>query len=461
MSEARDQALIAVQTKAGFLAHMSHEIRTPMNGVLGIITMLLETQLNSRQRELLKTAESSGWHLLGIINDILDFSKIEAGKMQLEPIAVDLPALLEDVLASLQVLAREKQLQLQFHRDPMVPEHLLLDPLRTRQIVTNLISNAIKFTSQGGVYLNLLPAAEQKFILQVRDTGIGISEQQSEQIFEAFGQADNSIGRRFGGTGLGLTITRELVELMGGSIALDSEPGRGSCFNVSLPLNEAPLADNESSPRMEVSLKGYRVLLVDDNEVNQLIARHMLEKLGLTVIAANGGQQALQLLQNNPMLADVILMDLQMPELDGFETAGRIRQLHPHLMQLPIIAMTAHASDEDRLQSMHNGMDEHLAKPINSQRLGAVLREFLVHQSPANQRSTTPLELNSVRLRQYLGEMRDWLSRDLVRVEELALELLRASVPEADRHDVERICQLALDFDLDELEQQLQLKLGG
>lgn len=460
LSIARDEALRAARAKADFLAHMSHEIRTPLNGVLGMLTMLSETRLDNQQQQLLMTASQSGEHLLGIINDILDFSKIEAGMMTLEHAAVPLRGMLEDIVSSMKGMADQKQLALTLDIDTDLPTALMLDALRVRQVLLNLISNAIKFTQRGSIRLNA-SRRKQWLDIEVTDTGMGIPDAVKDSIFDAFNQADSTISRRFGGTGLGLSITHKLVRMMGGTVSVRSEMGSGSTFTVSLPIEEAiARQSSKGSPHSNASLKGFRVMLVEDNEVNQVIARHMLEKLGVKTFVCSGGQQAITALINDGVSVDLILMDLQMPGMNGYETTHRIRQISPEFEDLPIIAMTAHATDEHRQESMEQGMDEHISKPIKLDRLGSILRDFLITDpaAPTPPQDSTDT-MTSAQINQQLTAMLQWLGKDLLRVEDIARQLQQAKVPESERKDVATICELALDFDLDGLELELTRKL--
>lgn len=401
LAETRDEALQAARAKSDFIANMSHEIRTPLNGVLGILGMLGGTLLSEAQQRLVATASESGHHLLGVINDILDFSKIESGKMRLEESPLNLPDLIHHSMAALQIVARNKGLELQMEVDADFPSLISGDALRLRQILLNLISNAVKFTPRGWVRVRL-GRDQHYFSLEVEDSGIGMSPEQCRSIFNAFDQGDSSITRRFGGTGLGLTITRRLACLMKGELSVSSVPEQGSCFRVLLPLHiisPSPIADN-IKPQVEAShFDGQSVLLVEDNEVNQLIARHLLEKLNLTVTCCRNGAEAVAAVQNAGFAC--ILMDLQMPVMDGLEATRQIRALPRPLAQIPIIAMTAHASEEHRLQSMENGMDEHLTKPIVVRQLQLTLARFLgVNNKPSdgedNHQNTQPGSVSPV-----------------------------------------------------------------
>jgi CheY-like chemotaxis protein/two-component sensor histidine kinase len=360
---------------------MSHEIRTPMNGVLGLTHLLQRTQVSDRQRDYLEGLEGAGRSLLRIINDILDFSKIDAGKLELELAPFDLDRLLEDVAQHLQPLLKDKPVDLVVRRDPGMPARLQGDAVRFKQVLCNLAGNAAKFTERGevSIALDAVPGERPLLRMVVRDTGIGMSEAQQARLFQPFTQADASTTRRFGGTGLGLVISRRLVELMDGTIAVHSRPGHGSEFTVTLPLQAAGAAASQAfsgapGPVPVPKLAG-ELLLVEDNELNQMVATGLLGELGLTVELAGDGLQAIALLKAGRRF-DAVLLDLQMPGLDGFSTLRAIRAM-PGLGRLPVIAMTANAMAGERERCLAAGMDDYVSKPIDPAVLIACLQRWL------------------------------------------------------------------------------------
>ena len=398
LEEARKEALHAKelaekasQAKSEFLAMISHEIRTPMNGVLGLTDLMLYSEPSATQRGYLDMIKSSSRALLDIINEILDFSRIETGTLQLHPVDFCLHTLLQETLTPLRMRAHEKALQLTWHIAADVPQHLHADAGRLRQILINLVGNAIKFTETGNIQIhihNLSPlpiTTTAQLHLSVQDTGIGIPLEKQVNIFQPFQQADTSINRRYGGTGLGLSISSQLVGMMGGKLRVQSQPNQGSVFycQLPLPLAQTAIGTKQANPahqslQLAASQQALNILLAEDNRVNRLLAVRLLNKAGHQVRVAENGEEAISAwFVQRP---DVILMDMQMPIMDGLEATAHIRQ-QEHQNQLrrtPIIALTANALDSDRAKCLAVGMDDFISKPFNTQELLNVLERACV-----------------------------------------------------------------------------------
>ena len=437
---AKQQAEAANRAKSEFLANMSHEIRTPMTGIIGMAQLALRTGLDARQRDYVQKIETSARSLLGILNDILDLSKIEAGKMEIERIPFDLHPLVDRVLNLVEIAAQGKGLDLRADYGPGLDSHFEGDPLRLTQILTNLLSNAIKFTPAGGsVLLVIRQPLSGRLRLEVRDTGIGMSEEARAKIFTPFHQGDSSTTRKYGGTGLGLIITKQLVELMGGTIEVASAPGHGSSFSIEIPAPPCPAQDQAPAPIPSQAqaqaqalalaqdqapglttasgaaslpgasailggVKGSRLLLVEDNAINREIVLGLLEGSGLDILIARDGREAVE--QYRQRRPDLILMDVQMPEMDGFEASRQIRALDA---QVPIVALTANAFQEDVARSRAAGMNEHLSKPIETEQLFTVIKKYL-DDAPAGPVLDTAAALTLLggKMNLYLKILRDF-----------------------------------------------------
>lgn len=376
----------AVHVKENFLANMSHEIRTPMNAILGFTDLLKQEPLDKKAGEFVQTIHQSGENLLNIINDILDLSRIEAGMMKIESAPFRISTVTDAVEQMLRKKAIDKGLQLSFRRDPSLPDVIIGDATRLTQILVNLVGNAIKFTDKGQVTVSL--NAKQNtgetftLVILVEDTGVGIASSKLDAIFERFTQADDEVNRKFGGTGLGLSIVKDLVELLKGSISVESVEGKGTRFHVMLPYvisAEQLAAEGETDQLPGVKPLHLRVLVAEDNSINQNLVRHLLSQWGISYDMVDNGMEVLAALAKQPY--DLILMDIQMPGMDGYEATRKIRQ--ELTLGIPIVAMTAHALAGEKENCLAQGMNNYIAKPLRQAELYAILQAYSMNENPS------------------------------------------------------------------------------
>jgi len=374
----KDKAILSEKFKQQFLANMSHEIRTPMNAIIGMARLAINTSLNETQQKYLDGIRQSGENLMVIINDILDFSKIEAGKLEFEEINFSPRQVLQTVHDTLRFKAEEKNLLLHTHANDDVPQHLIGDPVRLNQVILNLAGNAVKFTANGSVTISLILAGDKdgkaNIRVEIKDTGIGIAEDKVGAVFDSFSQASSDTTRKFGGTGLGLSISKELVEMQGGTIGLTSKLGEGTTFWFEIPYNVGEnIIKTKHEEKKIRNIDNIRILLVEDNAFNQMVATDTLQEMipGVYIDVAENGQEALDKVSQTAILSHmkfpyhIVLMDVQMPIMDGFEATKKIRELAGTLSQIPIMALTANAIKEEVEKCKEAGMNDFVTKPFD------------------------------------------------------------------------------------------------
>ena len=385
----KEKAEEATRVKSMFLANMSHEIRTPLNGILGLSKILEESGLETKQKELAEIITTSGENLLNIVNDILDFSKIESGQIQLENIEFDVRKIVENAIKLLKFNADKKGIQLSVNISEAITGQLIGDPYRLNQIITNLINNAIKFTEEGSVAVEVetikKETAQIELLFKITDTGIGISEEGTRKLFKEFSQTESSTTRKYGGTGLGLAICNNLVSLMGGEIGVNSKVGEGSEFWVKLKFSYQEKQKNENSVNHTEIPEDVKILYAEDNPVNQKVTQLLLQKSGIKCDIAVNGKKAIEMFQKNKY--DLILMDMQMPEIDGVESAKQIRRIEKNeKVNNPvfIVAVTANSFSEDKQKCFDAGMNDFISKPFKQSELKKIIKKAVRNQRTLN-----------------------------------------------------------------------------
>ncbi|WHH61378.1 PAS domain S-box protein [Petroclostridium sp. X23] len=453
LEKTKETAESANRAKSEFLANMSHEIRTPLNGMLGMLNLTLMSDLDNRHRDNLKIAKSCADSLLKIINDILDFSKMEAGKLIIDNEDFNIFRLVEDVIKAHSFQACEKSLSLDYQFSAGIPTYLIGDSIRIKQILDNLIGNALKFTEDGGIILSVKKHSKKldsfELLFSVSDTGIGIAKSEIDRLFRCFSQVDGSITRKFGGTGLGLAISKQLAEMMGGTIWVESKKGEGSTFFFTLPLKvgQVPVKKEVDQNLVKKPNIPLKILLVEDDKVNQIVFQQMLSDKGHTMQIASNGKEALEIIKKEKF--DIIFMDIQMPEMDGIEITQRIRQMEGGTKHVPIVAVTAYALKGDKERFLSLGMDEYLAKPMQMEALFSVLDRYakkikemdILNSLQADEKVMNPMETIDLheRIGQHIRSMKKALDNNEIPTIEKEANMLKKLAASIQADELKRI----------------------